>query len=96
MIRGVTSAEGRSYGYNIENWLTQVSGAGPTRDFGYDGNGALRWAKENDTLKTHFVAPEHQVNPVTGEATVYCRGDGEPNRRTVSRTRRPRVEVTFR
>ncbi|MCL5957797.1 MAG: hypothetical protein M1358_00520, partial [Chloroflexi bacterium] len=72
----LTSAEGRTYGYDVENRLASVTGGTwPNRSFTYDGDGALREMDEAGQ-KTHYVTPDYLVKLATGEVSVYYRFGG--------------------
>ena len=73
----LVGAEGRTYGYDLENRLTSVTGGGlSSRSFLYDGDGTMRRADVDGTPTTRYVTGDYQVYLPTGEATIYYRFGG--------------------
>ncbi|MBI2864439.1 MAG: RHS repeat protein [Chloroflexi bacterium] len=72
------TAEGRTYGYDLENRLESVSAVGglPARSFLYDGDGTLRRMDVGGNPTTRYVTGDYLVDIQTGEATVCYRFGG--------------------
>ncbi len=70
----LSTAEGRTYAWDVENRLTGLSGD-VTKSFSYDGDGVLRTSTVGG-VTTRVVAADYRVNASTGEAFVSYRFGG--------------------